>query len=302
MEDTVKTADPDTPPRKFLFDHSFDVERKSERKRKAEEEKPPEPTFSKEELEAARQDGYAKGMTAGAQEAASRLEAATRELLENIGGQLPALSADQAQANDRLQRDGAKVAATIARKILPGYAAQHGTDELTALVTQCLRTLVSQPKIVVRVSPSQVGPITEHLESATAASGFDGRFLIEADDSMGPSDCRLAWQGGGLERSEADIWKQVDAAIEDYLGPEPAAEDAAAPAPGNAAEATESAGTPETVTGVENHASSDPGDDGTAAPHASAEAPEAPIETTADTHTETPTEIPADMPDPLEDR
>lgn len=221
MEDSAKTANTDATPRPFLFEHSFDADREAARKRKAEEEKPPEPTFSKEELDAARAAGYADGHNAGLQEAATSLEAETAQLVAAIGEQLPSISGEQAEANARLMRSGARLAATIARKILPSYTAKHGTDELTALVTRCLETLVSQPRIVVRVEPGQIEPITQHLETAVSVSGFEGRFLIEADDTMGPSDCRLSWQSGGLERSEADIWRDIDAAVAAYLGDAP---------------------------------------------------------------------------------
>ena len=290
----MKTAERDTTARRFLFDHSFDVERKSARKRKAEEEKPPEPTFSKEELEAARQDGFAEGRAAGAQEATSGLEAATAGVVEEICRQLPALSTDQAAANDRLMHDGAKVATTIARKILPSYSARHGTDELTALVTRSLQSLVDQPKIIVCVGPSQVAPITEHLETAASASGFDGRFLVEANETMGPSDCRVTWQGGGLERCEPEIWQQIDAAIEEYLGAAPIVENTAPRESESANPAMETVSAAEPESGTENLAS-DAVDNGAPIPaDAGEENPDPSIETT--------TEMPTDMPDPLEDR
>lgn len=283
MEDSTKTADTDATPRPFLFEHSFDVDREAARKRKAEEEKPPEPTFSKEELKAAREAGYADGHSAGLQEAAAGLEAKTAQLVAAIGEQLPPISGEQAKANERLMHNGARVAVTIARKILPSYAAKHGTDELTALVTRCLETLISQPKILIRVAPHQVGPITQHIETAVSASGFDGRFLIEADDAMGPSDCRLSWQSGGLERSEADIWRDIDAAVADYLGDAP--------------------GGPEDSTGDDTLQTADAGP-AAEEPVADMPAPEnaADDNTTGGGAETDATEIPADMPAPLEDR
>lgn len=304
MEDTAKPAGEKTAPRRFLFNQSFDVERQSTRKRKQEEEKPPEPTFSKEELEAARQAGYEEGRTAGLQEAGAGLEAATADLVKAIAEQLPMISTEQAASNDRLMHDGARVATIIARKILPAYAVKYGTDELESLVTQCLRSLVDQPRIVVRVEPAQVAPITQHLENAVSSSGFDGRFLVEADETMGPSDCRLAWQGGGLERRESDIWRDIDAAIGAYLG------DAAA---GDGPDATVEADMPDTAevtadpealeakTGADGQVGGETDNDGTTP------APEA---GSVDVQAESPDETAGDMPagdnagapDPLEDR
>ncbi len=220
-------AKPQAEARRFLFDQSFDVARRPAKKAKPEDEKPPEPTFSAQELEEARQQGYREGRLAGNEEAASSSEAAVARLVADIAGQLPALSTAQAEANDRLLHDGAALVSVIARKILPALVEQNGLNEIEALLATCLRTLIDQPKIIVRVSAEHSANITAHLSAAAAASGFDGRFMVEADNAMGPSDCRVSWQSGGLERRAKDIWRQIDAAIEGYLGaPPPAGEDA----------------------------------------------------------------------------
>jgi len=218
VDEIGKIAEPREAPQRFLFDQSFDVSRKPAKKANPEDEKPPEPTFSRQELEAARQEGRAEGRLAGMEEAASGMEAVISQLVASIGEQLPALSEAQARANDRLLHDGARLTTTIARKILPTYTAQHGVTELEALITHCLRTLISQPKITVHVDEPYVTAITERLDAAVSASAFDGRFLVEADETMGPSDCRISWPAGGLERCEAEIWREIDEATEKFLG------------------------------------------------------------------------------------
>ena len=218
MTSRTKIAKPQAEARRFLFDQSFDVARKSAKKPKPEDEKPPEPTFNGQQLEEARQQGYKEGRLAGNEEAASSSEAEVARLVAEIAGRLPAVSAAQAEANDRLLHDGAALIATIARKILPALVAQNGLGEVETLLTKCLRTLIDQPKIIVRVAAQHAESISRRLAAAAAASGFDGRFMVEADDAMGPSDCRVSWQGGGLERKAEEIWRQVDAAIAGYLG------------------------------------------------------------------------------------
>ena len=275
MENRAKTTTPQEAPSRFLFDQSFDIAPRSAKKRKPEEEKPPEPTFSREELEAARQDGYEKGRIAGSEEVSAGIESEIGRLVAVIGEQLPVLAAAQAAANERLLHDGARLATTIARKILPAYTARHGMEEVGALITQCLQTLIDQSKITVRVGAPYVDAVREHLDSAASASAFDGRFLVEADETMGASDCRVLWQGGGLERREADIWRQVDAITENFL-------------PGLAEEA------PGGMTDTDDRE-----------PDISAAAPddmEADQSPAAEDDQTNATEAPAGAPDPLEDR
>ena len=201
-----------------MFDQSFDAGRRQAKKPKPEDEKPPEPTFNLQQIEEARQQGYEQGRTAGSAESAASVEAEIARLVAAIAAQLPALMAAQAAANDRLMHDGATLVAAIARKILPALVAQHGLDEVDSLIADCLRTLIDQPKIVVRVSARHTEEIATRLVAAASVSAFDGRFMVEADEAMGPSDCRVSWQGGGLERKAEDIWRQVESAIETFLG------------------------------------------------------------------------------------
>lgn len=209
-------AKPQAKTRRFLFDNSFDAARRPA-KTKPEDEKPPEPTFDRQQLEAAQQEGYEQGRLAGAGEATSGAAAEMARLVAEIAGVLPAITAAQAEANGRLMHDGATLVASIVRKILPSLVSRGGMDEIEALLGHCLRTLIDQPKIVVRVAPHHAEALETRLAAAASASGFDGRFMVETDDAMGPSDCRVSWQGGGLERNAADIWRQVESALDDYL-------------------------------------------------------------------------------------
>jgi flagellar assembly protein FliH len=218
VDSRTKTAKQQPEPRRFMFDQSFDTGRRQAKKPKPEDEKPPEPTFDLQQLEEARQQGYEQGRIAGSAESAASVEAEVARLVATIAGELPALTAAQAAANDRLMHDGATLVAAIARKILPALVAQHGLDEVDSLIADCLRTLIDQPKIVVRVSARHSEEIAKRLAAAASVSAFDGRFMVEADEAMGPSDCRVSWQGGGLERKSEDIWQQVESAIEAFLG------------------------------------------------------------------------------------
>lgn len=214
-------AKPQAEAHRFLFDHSFDAPRKAAKKPKPEDEKPPEPTFSSAQMEAARQESYEQGRLAGTAEAASSAEAETTRLVAEIAARLPGIDATQGEANRGLMRDGAALAAAIMRKILPGYIARNGLDEIDALLEQCLRTLIDEPKIVVRVNAQHAEEISARLGAAAAAGRFSGRFMVEGGADMGPSDCHVSWQGGGLERKADEIWQQVDAAVEAYLATRP---------------------------------------------------------------------------------
>jgi flagellar biosynthesis/type III secretory pathway protein FliH len=296
VESSTKTEGAAEAPERFLFDRSFDVSAKPAKKPKPEEEKPPEPTFSRKELDAAHHDGYAEGHAAGMEEAAAGIESEIAQLVAAIGEKLPPLSEAQAAANERLLHDGARLATTIARKILPAYSARHGMEEMAALIKQCLGTLIEQPRITVHVGADYVDAVRAQLDSAASASAFEGRFLVEPEAAMGPSDCRIAWQGGGLERDEAEIWRQVDAATENFL-----ARLDAGPTEDNPADTVAGGAHGDETNADETNADEATGDGATAASAAPADAGDdaPPTEDAAETN---PAETPDGATAPLEDR
>ena len=204
-------------PERFLFETSFDVEQQDEVETEAEPEEPPEPTFTLLQVEEARKQGYAEGRRDGSEEASKAIEAETRQLLEAMGQALPRISEAQSAANDRLSRQAAEVAAAIARKLMPALLERNGSAEIEALVEQCLQYLIEQPKISVRVGARHAEAIEAHLRTMAEATGFDGRFVVEPDDAMGPADCRIRWAGGGMERSADAVWQEIEASVARYV-------------------------------------------------------------------------------------
>jgi hypothetical protein len=42
-----------------------------------------------------------------------------------------------------------------------------------------------------------------------ARASFQGTYSVITDYELQPGDCRLEWDGGGAERSEARIWRDI---------------------------------------------------------------------------------------------
>lgn len=215
---TVETEDKRELP--FLFERFFDTDKAEKPDSEAEPETPPEPTFSAAQLEDARQEGYQAGHKDALLEASSNIEREMLQLLEHIGGQFSALAEAQSLANQQMLLDGADVAVTIMRKLMPATVAKHGSAEIDALVTDCLKHLIGHPRITVRVSPQHVAEIENRLNTLVADCGFEGRFLVEGDDALGQIDCRLEWPGGGAERCMAQVWQEIDELLRRFRGDE----------------------------------------------------------------------------------
>ena len=203
-----KPVDPSAPSQRFLFETSFDAEAL------AAEEEAQEPTFSAEEVEAARQAGYAEGDAAGRQDAVNGIE---KQLLNGLGRlveQVNELAEDQARFQDLLTSRSVELALKAIGKMFPALAERDGLVEIEAVLADCLREARSEPKIVIRIAEDRKDPLQERVDALSAAAGHDGIIKVTGDDTLGPSDCRVEWAEGGAERVVQHMWQEFEAATQ----------------------------------------------------------------------------------------
>ncbi len=218
MDDT--TTDTVTEePSPYLFDVSFDADQiaRAEAEAKAKEEEPPEPTFTLLQIDEARKQGYEEGVQAGREEASSSIENSIDQTLQRIAEHLPSLVTAQSVANEQMMANAAEIAVTIMRKLMPTLLERQGAAEIDTLMSDCVSNLTDEPKIRIRVAADHAGEIEKRLEGLVSASGFGGRFLVEPDEKMQPTDCSIDWPGGGMEKKTEEIWAQIDTALDRFL-------------------------------------------------------------------------------------
>lgn len=174
-----------------------------------EPETPPEPSFSLQDLEAARDEAYVAGHTAALQEAEAATERLASESLHFIAQGLRQLAGTIDQPYQRLEPMAVEVAVAICRRLLPMMAFQHGTGEIEALVRQILPTIIEQPRIVVRVHPALADMVRQGMVPVVADTGFEGRLLIMEDAGIQPGDTRIEWADGGIERDTPRTWAEI---------------------------------------------------------------------------------------------
>ncbi|RED52424.1 FliH/SctL family protein [Aestuariispira insulae] len=215
--------------RPFTFDRSFDeaeIERarqaaireqeaREEAERQAElERNPPPPTFSEEELEAAKTAAFQEGSSLGSQQALDGIEAQTLTALQTITGQLAVLHDRQALANESSFAQLAKITGDIFERLLPHYVKLHGSDEIIALVKECLEPLEDGGRVIIKVPADARDMLEEQLNQAAVESGFEGKLVVKPDPTLGPSDVKVDWGQGGTERKMEQTWGAIKEAID----------------------------------------------------------------------------------------
>jgi flagellar assembly protein FliH len=214
--------------RKFTFDNDFDVPNaavpKTAPKVIVEDlppPPPPPPSFSEGELEAAvseaRKTALAEGQAKGKADATAQSERQTATALTAIGTQFAKIDGEVQAANGQLRETAVELSLTMVRRLFPEFARRHGLEEVKALLGRSLDTLRTEPRFTVRVASDQAEALRGEVEKLAQARGFEGRIAVAAEDGLKPGDCRIEWSQGGMIRNADEIWKAIEAAVEQAL-------------------------------------------------------------------------------------
>jgi flagellar assembly protein FliH len=201
-----------TQPHKFLFDRSFDLPdppRPVAHKVVA----PPEPTFTKAEVEAARAAGFADGRAQAHDEAAQAIEVRIAAMLSSLTSGIGEALQSREHAAAEAQRRALETIRSIARKAVPALCRTAPLLELETVLGECLREAFDEPRIVLRVADGMFDAMQQRLASLTGAAGFAGKVVLLADESLDVADARIEWAEGGAERDTKRLLSDIDAAL-----------------------------------------------------------------------------------------
>ncbi len=198
--------------RPFVFEQSFDMLLdEDEVALKKEEEEEEVPTFSEEELQAAREAAYQEGMQAGLQQAMDGIKQQVSATLEVVGATLGRIDEQQEIANKMIARETVDLAIAALEKLLPELAREGAAAEVEGFVQGILTQILEEPKIAVTVSEELAGELEPHLIDLAARIGFAGAIVVVGDASLGPADCRIRWSEGDAERLLENTRREIAA-------------------------------------------------------------------------------------------
>ncbi|HLZ67224.1 MAG TPA: FliH/SctL family protein [Aliidongia sp.] len=174
---------------------------------------PPAPTYSQEELDATRHQGWLEGRAAGEADAMERTERLLADTVERLTYELQTLAGAQQAALARIERQATELSVAIVRKLFPAFVARSGTVEIEALVADAISLAQDQPKLALRCAPDMIAALEPVLTQAAARSGFEGRLSVRLDAELGATDCRIEWSDGGLDRESGRLMIEIESAV-----------------------------------------------------------------------------------------
>lgn len=212
---------------KFLFDVSFDDANLALEKEAArasiEQDSEPEaeeyeaPTFSEDEMEASRRDGFDAGKAEGVREAGDAVETQISDALAQLTAQFDTLFKKQAVANAEIFDDSIKTAITIVRKCFPHLTESDAPRAIEDMVREVLAEILEEPRAMVHVHPDLAENLNNRISEIAGSANFEGQVLIIDDEKTAPGDCRVTWSSGSAERDMEALWGNVDEIVEQNL-------------------------------------------------------------------------------------
>jgi flagellar assembly protein FliH len=181
---------------------------------------PPPPMFTEAEMQGAcdvaRRQGEEAGTARGRSEAVTAFDKQVAATLSAIAQQTATIAksvAAEAQAAGK----SVDLAVAIVRKLHPALVERQGLAEIESVLGQCLESLKQEPRLVAYVHSARLDALQERLAQLSASTGFEGRVVLIADETMGESDCRVEWADGGVEREAGRIWRAIEETLNRYI-------------------------------------------------------------------------------------
>lgn len=197
-------------PAKFLFDVDFSAPDRS-RERAA---TPAEIAARVAQAEAL---AYRNGFDAGQRESHAESERRVAASFQQIGNSIAAIAAQFAEIESRLQTEAVDVAVATARKLSGALIEAEPLAEITELVSDCFKHLVSTPHLVIRINDELYEQARDTFERMAKQSGFAGRLIVLAEPELAVGDCKIEWADGGVVREAAAIHAKITELVERYV-------------------------------------------------------------------------------------
>ena len=185
--------------RKFTFDSFVDFDRQIEAD--APEMQPePQPVYSQPDIDQARAEAFEEGRMKALIDHESTDSHRLSTAIERLADSIAHLGQSEEIRAHAFQACAMNVALSTIRKIMPDLARRFGRQEIEAVIAEALSEQHDEPRLVFRVPDPFFEPAAEQVAELARQRGYAGKTVILADNALGPSDCRIEWADGGVER------------------------------------------------------------------------------------------------------
>jgi flagellar assembly protein FliH len=166
-------------------------------------------TLTQDEIDQMCARARTEGMKAGE---ARALEAIAAGTVDVAGAVRHALSRTHDDI-ETVRKEAAEIAFAVARKLAAAALEALPAADVELALREAVHQAIGEPRIVLRASKRVVDALNGRIDEIVQEEGFEGRVVVGIDPAITGADCRIEWRGGGAERNEAAIEKDLAALI-----------------------------------------------------------------------------------------
>ncbi len=205
---------------KFLFDlNKFDAD-EPEEEIIAEEEvfvEPPAPTFTEDDLEAAKAVAHNQGKAEGQRDEHAKREQYLADNLKKIGESFESLFAAELYREKQYEEEFIRLSLQILEQLAPTLVNQFGQDTLKQIIKETLETQADQSEIRIEVHPDYAADIDQFIETIWSNNDNAPRCKVVANTNIELGGCALSWKDGGMVRRPSQLAEKIKFTLETLL-------------------------------------------------------------------------------------
>ena len=207
----------------FRFDTDFDDVQLMEKIVKEENEKvedgntllEPEPeivapTYSEDDLEAARQAGFNAGKENGIKETLAGIENIIAQTLDSIVIEMSELSQRQTEFNEQIKIETILLINSVNRKLFPLMNESCNLDETIRFSEEVLPQLLTEPRITIHVPVEIADTVQQRIQQFLHEKNYSGELSVRGDVEMSTGICKIEWSSGSAERNTEMLLSEIE--------------------------------------------------------------------------------------------
>lgn len=206
--------------KKFFFDlNNFDApgEVVEEIIEEEIEHVPPPPTFSEDDLEAAKAGAHAAGVREGATEEKNRREEKNTDLLEKIADNFSSLFAAEQYRERQYEEEAVRLALETLNIAVPTLTSRINNETLQSVIRQNLQKQAEQSEIIIELNSEDVADIEKMMETLWKDNDKAPRCKIIENAELSVGACSISWADGGLIRDPIKTAQAIRDELESLL-------------------------------------------------------------------------------------
>lgn len=131
-------------------------------------------------------------------------------LLEDIKNQLMTIFASLDDKKMDMEKDTLNFSVGLVRKILPTLEKERAEQEVKNFLAENFANFSSQEALSFSFHPETISKVADSIGRLAEQNDFEGKISVHKDVSLGPTDCRVEWKSGGVERKTSNILNKVE--------------------------------------------------------------------------------------------